>query len=119
MEVMAEFGGVAQFTYQNLPAAYVDGELLVTETSVAVKVLFGEFPQTNSGEKQAFNSNILQGDRYCIMQPAEKASIPADPKLIFNDSSIIFGGTEWQVANWKQLNPSGIDNVLYELHLRK
>lgn len=117
--MMALRGGTAIF--RNITTgAYVDGEVTNTVTDIPVKVVFGEFPQAGAGDKAAFNSNILTGDRYCIIQPPEKTD-PLQPALniIATEDLLVVGSTEWKIQNWKQLNPSGVDNVLFELHLRK
>ena len=117
--MMASYGGSATLkTYSE--GEYVDGENIVQEFPFSVKVLINEYPQSGAGDKQEFNTLILSGDKQCFMQPVEKSGINIiAPEVKANRDKLQVGTTEWKILNVKEVNPSGTNNVLYELHLRK
>lgn len=117
--MMASYGGTATLkTYSE--GTYVDGENIVQESTVSARVLLNEYPQSGAGDKSEFNTLILAGDKQCFMQPIEKSGINiVAPELKANRDKLQVGNTEWKILNVKEVNPSGSNNVLYELHLRK
>jgi len=117
--MMSMFGGLATLkTYSD--GTYIDGENIVDEFLFDVKVLLTEYPQMGAGEKQEFNTLILAGDKQCFMQPIEKTgSGLVPPEVKANIDKIQVGNTEYKIMNMKEVNPSGTNNVLYELHLRR
>ena len=117
--MMSVYGGAATLkTYSE--GEYIDGENIVQEIPFPVKVLLNEYPQSGAGDKQEFNTLILAGDKQCFMQPVEKSSINViAPDVKANRDKLQVGTTEWKILNVKEVNPSGANNVLYELHIRK
>ena len=117
--MMARFGGIGTLHISSSPV-YVDGESVETTSDYEVNILIFDYPQNGAGDKANFNTSILEGDVQCYVQPLNKQSPPStQPTLQANRDTITLGTTEWKILNVKQLNPSAINNVIYELHLRK
>ena len=119
VRMMARFGGLGTLHISSAPV-YVDGEATSGRSDYEVNTITLDYPQNGAGDKANFNTSILEGDVQCYVQPLDKKnSVLIQPTLQANRDTITLGNTEWKILNVKQINPSGINNVLYELHLRK
>ena len=99
---------------------YSDGEITRTSTDYTVNIAINDFPQANSGEKSKFGTLIQADDKELLMQPINKADIDAtQPNIQANRDLIIINGTEWKILALKEINPSGVNAILFDMHLRR
>lgn len=99
---------------------YVDGEITRTSTDYTVNIALNDFPQANSGEKSRFGTLIESDDKELFMQPINKADPDAtQPNIQANRDVIIINGTEWKILALKEINPSGVNAILFDMHLRR
>jgi hypothetical protein len=119
ISMMRDFGGVGTLRVIS-GEQYVDGEVTKTVKDYEVNVVLLDYPQVGAGDKQNFNTLILEGDKQCYVQPRDKQAYYLDqPELKANRDTVLIGGIEWKIQNFKDLNTSGNDSVLLDLHLRK
>lgn len=119
--MMSRYGGSATLLIPTEGGVYQDGEFTPAATiQKSVRIALDEYPQMSAGDKANFNSLILEGDKRCLMIPINKANPNELPyEVRANKDSLVINGVEWTIQGAKQVNPSGSDCVLWELHLRK
>lgn len=99
---------------------YVDGEITRTSTDYTVNIALNDFPQANSGEKSHFGTLIESDDKELMLQPINKADTNAtQPSIQANRDLIIVNNIEWKILALKEINPSGVNTILYTAHLRR
>ena len=99
---------------------YVDGEITRTSTDYTVNIALNDFPQANSGEKSKYGSLIESDDKELMLQPINKADTNAtQPSIQANRDLIIINNIEWKILALKEINPSGVNTILYTAHLRR
>lgn len=119
MQMMRDFGGVGQLKIFS-DGVYTDGELVKTESVYDVNVILLDYPQVGAGDKSNFNTLILEGDKQCFVQPRNKeAFYLTQPDIKANRDTVVIGTTEWKIMNYKELNTSGSEITVFDLHLRK
>lgn len=119
VSMMRDFGGVGTLRVYT-DGIYTDGELTRTETDYPVNIILLEYPQVGAGDKSNFNTLILEGDKQCYVQPRDKeAFYLTQPELKANRDTLVVGNTEWKIMNYKEVNTSGTEITLFDLHLRK
>lgn len=102
--------------------AYVDGEVTRTFTDYQVNIALNDFPQANAGESSKYGSLIERDDKELMMQPYEKSSCDCDEVVLSiqaNRDLIIVNNIEWKILALKEINPSGVNTILYTAHLRR
>lgn len=119
LQMMKDFGGTGQLKVFS-EGVYNDGEFTRTETLYDVSLILLDYSQIGSGEKSNFNTLILEGDKQCYVQPRNKeAFYLTQPEIKANRDTVVIGTTEWKIMNYKELNTSGSDITVFDLHLRK
>lgn len=119
LQMMKDFGGTGQLKVFS-EGVYNDGEFTRTETLYDVSLILLDYPQIGSGDKSNFNTLILEGDKQCYVQPRNKeAFYLTQPEIKANRDTVVIGTTEWKIMNYKELNTSGSDISVFDLHLRK
>lgn len=99
---------------------YVDGEITRTSSDYTVEIAINDFPQANSGDKSRFGTLIEASDKELYLRPINKADTDAtQPNIQANRDVIIINGTEWKILALKEINPSGVNTILYTAHLRR
>lgn len=99
---------------------YVDGEITRTSTDYTVNIALNDFPQANSGEKSHFGTLIESDDKELMLQPINKADTNAtQPSIQANRDLIIVNNIEWKILALKEINPSGVNAILFDMHLRR
>lgn len=119
--MMARFGGAA--TLEVVTIGEYDTTISETVNTVVqypVKFLLFDYTQKNMGDKSDSGTLILGGDKQCFVQPINKNNpYKVMPLVQPNKDSIIINNVRWKILSIKDVNPSGVDSVLYEYHLRK
>jgi len=119
MQMMRDFGGVGQLRVYT-ESTYVDGEMVSTHADYDVNMVMLDYPQMGAGDKSDFNTMILEGDKQCLVQPRNKQSYTlTQPDVKANRDIMIVNGVQWKIMNYKEVNTSGSESILIELHLRK
>lgn len=99
---------------------YVDGEITRTSTDYTVELAINDFPQANSGDKSRFGTLIEASDKEAFIRPINKTDPDAtQPNIQANRDLIIINGTEWKILALKEINPSGVNAILFDMHLRR
>lgn len=118
-QMMRDFSGIGKLKVFS-DGTYVDGEIVSTSTEYEVNVILLEYSQIGAGDKSNFNTMILEGDKQCYIQPRDKqAFYLTQPTIKANRDVVIVGGVEWKIMNYKEVNTSGGELTLIDLHLRK
>ena len=100
--------------------AYVDGEITRTSADYTVELALNDFPQANSGDKSRFGTLIEASDKEAFIRPVNKADPnSAQPNIHANRDLVIINGTEWKILALKEINPSGVNTILFDMHLRR
>ena len=117
--LISRYGGKGVLTiFTN--GVYSDGEVTQTSTNYDVNIAIFDYPQSMAGDKSNFGSLILEGDKQCYMQPVQKADVDADAIDIKANRDVLkIGNVEWKILTLKEINPTGANTIVYELHLRK
>lgn len=98
---------------------YLDGEVTLTPITYDVNIAIFDYPQSMAGDKSNFGTLVLEGDKQCYMQPVNKADNNyGSPTIKANRDLITIGSVEWKILTLKEINPSGANTIVYELHLR-
>lgn len=119
IQMMRDFGGIAKLRIFS-DGVYVDGEVVSTHIDYDVQMVMLDYPQVGAGDKSNFNTMILEGDKQCLIQPRNKeAFYLSQPDIKANRDTVIVGTTEWKIMNYKEVNTSGNEVTLFDLHLRK
>lgn len=117
--MIGSFGGTAILKIKS-DGTYSDGEYSSSIVNYNVNIAVTDYPQNGAGEKSNFNTLILEGDKQCFVQPPNKYdSTVINPTIRANQDTIKIGNTEWKILNVKEINPSSVNVIVYELHLRK
>lgn len=99
---------------------YADGEVTRTSTDYTVEVALNDFPQANSGDKSKFGTLIEASDKEVFLRPINKTDTNAtQPVIHANRDLVIINGTEWKILALKEINPSGVNVILFDMHLRR
>lgn len=119
--MMSRYGGSATLLIETSGGTYQDGEWVPSgNIQKSVRIAIDEYPQMSAGDKSNFNSLILEGDKKCFMIPIHKSNPNDLPyEVQANKDKLLINSVEWKIMGAKQVNPSGSDCVLWELHLRK
>lgn len=118
-ELIREAGGTGTLRVFT-DGVYVDGEVTRTSADYTVNIAINDFPQANSGEKSKFGTLIQADDKQLLMQPVNKADADAtQPNIQANRDLVIINGTEWKILALKEINPSGVNAILFDMHLRR
>ena len=117
LQMMRDFGGYATLrSYSD--GVYSDGEFTNSFTEYFTPSILLEFAQIGAGEKSGFNNEILKGDRQCFLKPIATTG-QVLPKIKANKDTVVIGGVEWTIQGYKEVNSTGYDLLLIELHIRK
>jgi hypothetical protein len=120
--MMARYGGEATLLVNSSPDNYdpATGTYTPTTSNFSVKALLMDYTMQKNGASEMGNTLILVGDKQCYIQPRNKANPNLTmPSLLPNRDRIKIGTDIWKIVSLKDLNPSGTNSVLIELHLRK
>lgn len=103
-----------------IDGVYIDGEVTRTSTDYPVNIAINDFPQANSGEKSKFGTLIQADDKEVLAQPLNKADPNVtQPDIQANRDLVIINGVEWKILALKEINPSGTNTILFDMHLRR
>ena len=99
---------------------YVDGEVTRTSTDYTIELAINDFPQANSGDKSRFGTLIEASDKEALIRPVNKTNPAAtQPTIHANRDLVIINGIEWKILALKENNPSGVNTILFDMHLRR
>lgn len=122
--MMQDFGTVAQLIFQDDSTAVYDpatGSLggAVT-TSYPCNAIFLDFTLQRFGQQSESGTLIQSGDKQCFLQPINKANCAFTmPVIQPNKDRIAVAGKLYKIASQKMINPTMVNNILYELHLKE
>lgn len=119
-ELIREAGGTGNLRIFTDGVRDSEGDVTRTYTDYTVNIAINDFPQANSGEKSKFGTLIQADDKQLMMQPINKADTDAtQPNIQANRDLLIINGTEWKILALKEINPSGVNAILFDMHLRR
>jgi len=119
LELVTEFGGSGTYT-KKTSGTYdpATSTVSVSSASQTVKIALLEYTKPNNGLGMKFGTDIVQADKEAYVIPPQKtggSAITIDP---VNDS-ITVGGVSYSIVTFKEVNPSGVDPILYMFYLRR
>lgn len=118
-DMMALAGGTAILRIFS-DGSYSDGEIIRTSEDHVIKILINDYPQANVGDKSKFGTLIEASDKEVLIQEMNKADpYVTQPNIQANRDLIIINGTEWKILALKEINPSGVNAILFDMHLRR
>lgn len=118
-DMMALAGGTAILRIFS-DGSYSDGEIIRTSEDHEVKILINDYPQANAGDKSKFGTLIDASDKEVLIQEMSKADTDVtQPNIQANRDLVIINGTEWKILALKEINPSGVNAILFDMHLRR
>lgn len=118
-DMMALAGGTAILRIFS-DGSYSDGEIIRTSEDHVIKILINDYPQANVGDKSKFGTLIEASDKEVLIQEMSKADpYVTQPNIQANRDLIIINGTEWKILALKEINPSGVNAILFDMHLRR
>ena len=118
-DMMVLAGGVATLRVYSEPV-YVDGETTRTFEDYDINIILNDFPQANSGMKSRFGTLIESDDKEVIIQELHKANASVTAPVIHaNRDVVIINNVEWKILALKEINPSGVNTILFDAHLRR
>lgn len=119
LHFMDEFGTTALYIRQ------VDGEynpttgtVQSTEVKFPVRGILMEYTLQSNGLKNRYGTDILAGDKQFFMQPPGKNKLPSYPIDPTKDKLQV-GPVLYNIVTSKEVNPTGVEPILYELLLRR
>jgi hypothetical protein len=115
LDILNECGGPATFISRSTgtydPAT---GTSPVVDTPYTVQMVAFDFLQKRDGDSGQGNTLLKSGDKEIYM--ASKILLPRpNPKT----DSIVYTGRKYSIITVKELNPSGIASVVYQLFIRE
>lgn len=119
LELITEFGTTG--TYTSVTTGLYSpstGTVASTPVSQPMKVLLMDLTRPANGLSTKYGTEILAGDKECYAIPPVKTggtSLTVDP---VNDKLVVAGVT-YTIVVFKEVNPSGVDPILYSFYLRR
>lgn len=124
MLMMQDFGTIATLIVQDdSTAAYnpitstYEG---ATPAQYAVNAIFMDYTLQRYGQQDQAGTLIQNGDKQCFLQPINKANSGLTmPTIQPNKDRISVAGKIYKIASLKMVNPTMVNNIVYELHLKE
>lgn len=119
LEIITEFGTMG--TYNKVtPGVYnpATGTATTVTTAIPVKVMLMDLTLQSNGQSVKYGTEILAGDKEGYLVPPIKSGGPAIVVDTVNDSLTV-AGIIYSIETFKEVNPSGVDPILYSLYLRR
>lgn len=117
--MIGKFGGTGTLRIFT-DGVYIDGEITRTSTDYTVELAINDYPQANSGDKSRFGTLIEASDKEVFIRPINKTDPEATQPIIHaNRDLVIINGIEWKILALKEINPSGVNTILFDMHLRR
>lgn len=120
LEFMEESGTTATYIKRTGTYDPAQGQYVGTEKKIPVQVLILDLTLQSNGLVTKFGTNILAGDKELFVRPPHKTAPGTAPLVIdpANDS-IRVGNVEYKIASMKEVNPTGNDTIVFNLHVRR
>ena len=121
MSFFTEFGFSATYL-QAGTATYnpATGENTVAVTEIPVEAIQLDLPLVRNGMSTSTGTLIQDGDKQLFIRPPNKADENATV-LVVNPAAdrVRIGSTEWRIVAAKETNPTGSNQILIELYIRR
>ncbi len=113
--MIARYGGPGQFIH-NAVGVYDPsvGTATATQTAYPVSLVAFDFLQKKDGDAGQGNTLIRSGDKEIYM-----TSNVLLPRPVPKADSIIYTGRKYSIVTVKELNPSGLVSIVYQLFIRE
>lgn len=120
-EFMQDFGFTATLiTVTTGDYDTTTGEAPTTTVNTPVKAILMDYPLRRDGAGTKFGGLVLETDKLCYVQPANKYNRHAVMPVVNPTSdSIKIGSDYYKIVVAKDLNPSASDSIMLELYIRK
>ena len=112
-DMMKRRGGDAKLIVAGVPT-YDTATSLVTSAEVAypVRALVFDYVQKSMGMGVQGDSLVRSGDKQVFIKPSDF------PRPVAKVDSFLYQGSKFSIIVAKEINPSGSDVLLHELHVR-
>ena len=119
LDVITEFGGAGTYNKvytvgYNISTGTVD----VVTSSIPIKVALLDLHRNSNGLSLKYGTEILAGDKEAYILPPIKSGGPAIVVDPVNDK-VQVNGVLYSVVTFQEVNPSGVDPILYMFYLRR
>jgi hypothetical protein len=120
-EFMQEFGGLATFIIAGEAVRDLEtGDVTFSETEYEVEAILLDLTLQSNGSQMIDGTLIQAGDKRAFVRPLEKKSPSAVmPAIEPSKDKFKMGGNTFNIVTLKETNPSGNNNVMFELYLRR
>ena len=96
------------------------GEASETTVEIPVTVIQMDLPLTRNGASTISGTAIQDGDKQVFVQPPQKTEEYALPLVIdVASDKINLNGVLWNIVTFKETNPTGLNQILIELYVRR
>ena len=96
------------------------GEASETTVEIPVKAIQLDLPLTRNGASTISGTAIQDGDKQVFVQPPQKTEEYALPIIIdVASDKINLNGVLWNIVTFKEINPTGLNQILIELYVRR
>ena len=91
-----------------------------TNVDISVQVILQDLTRNSNGLSSVFGTEILAGDKECMMLPPEYFSLsPSSLTVNTTSDTMTVAGILYKVVNMKSADPTGASSILYQLMLRR
>lgn len=119
LELITEFGGYGTYESSTQPV-YNPATSTVTSTPMTqpVKMCLLDLTLQSNGLSLRYGTEIIAGDKEGYILPPQKSG--GTPVTIQpGKDRVTFGGVVYTVVTFKEINPTGLDPVVYFVYLRR
>lgn len=96
------------------------GEAPETTVEIPVKAIQLDLPLTRNGASTIGGTVIQDGDKQVFVQPPQKTEQYALPIVVdVATDKINLNGVLWNIITFKETNPTGLNQILIELYVRR
>jgi hypothetical protein len=120
LEFMRESGTTA--LHQRTTGAYDPALSKVVEVvaTTPMQCIMLDYTLRSNGLSANAGTEIQSGDKQLFVRPVHKTTPGATPIVIDSTTdNILLAGVLYKIVNVKEINPTGIDAILYELQIRR
>lgn len=96
------------------------GEVVETVTEIPVEAILMDLTLQSNGLSTKFGTLIVAGDKELYVRPPNKTN-PLNAPLVVDSANdrVRVNGFEYKVVTSKEVNPTGVDPILFDLYIRR
>lgn len=120
-EFMQDFGGTGYLMVAGQGVRDLDtGDVVITTTEYPVQAIILDLTLQSNGLQTIDGTLIQSGDKRCFIRPINKTTPSAImPAINPTKDKFKMADVIYKIVTLKETNPSGTNNVMLELYLRR